>query len=169
MDTIVVNDTNIFIDLISVNLLDEFFQLPIQIHTTDLVIHELEDPVQKQLVLTYISKKKLIEKKHSAAELSEIAELKNNSNNNVSIADCSVWLYAMKNQYTLLTGDAKLRKSASHSGVKVCGILKIFDMLVDEHQIIPMEKGAEKLAQLFRINNRLPSQEIRDRISKWGS
>ena len=32
METIVVNDTNIFIDLISVDLLDEFFSLPIDIH-----------------------------------------------------------------------------------------------------------------------------------------
>lgn len=41
MGTIVVNDTNIFIDLISVDLLDEFFSLPIDIHTTDFVINEL--------------------------------------------------------------------------------------------------------------------------------
>lgn len=35
MEKIVVSDTNIFIDLISVNLLDGFFSLPWEIHTTD--------------------------------------------------------------------------------------------------------------------------------------
>lgn len=48
MGTIVVNDTNIFIDLISVDLLDEFFSMPIDIHTTDLVVHELTEPLQQK-------------------------------------------------------------------------------------------------------------------------
>ena len=48
MGTIVVNDTNIFIDLISVDLLDEFFSLPIDIHTTDFVVHELTEPLQQK-------------------------------------------------------------------------------------------------------------------------
>lgn len=48
METIVVNDTNIFIDLIAVDLLDKFFSLPIEIHTTDFVVHELTEPLQKK-------------------------------------------------------------------------------------------------------------------------
>lgn len=126
MRTIVVNDTNIFIDLISVDLLDEFFSLPIEIHTTDFVIHELTDPLQQAKVEPYIINRKLTVKRHSAAEVMEIAEFRNNCDNNVSITDCSVWLYAQKNNYTLLTGDGKLRKSASKSGVDICGILKVF-------------------------------------------
>ena len=49
MDILVVNDTNIFIDLISVDLLDDFFNLPIGVHTTDLVLNELTDesPLQQ--------------------------------------------------------------------------------------------------------------------------
>ncbi len=43
METVVVSDTNIFIDLISVDLLDEFFRLPFEIHTTDFIIHELKE------------------------------------------------------------------------------------------------------------------------------
>ncbi len=38
MEKIVVSDTNIFIDLISVNLLDGFFSLPWEIHTTDMIM-----------------------------------------------------------------------------------------------------------------------------------
>lgn len=38
---IVVNDTNLFIDLIHAELIDFFFQLPFEVHTTDFVVDEL--------------------------------------------------------------------------------------------------------------------------------
>ena len=38
---IVVNDTNIFIDLHSIGLLESFFALPIKVHTVDFVINEI--------------------------------------------------------------------------------------------------------------------------------
>ena len=41
MEIVVVSDTNIFIDLYNVDLLDEFFSLDIEIHTTDFVMNEL--------------------------------------------------------------------------------------------------------------------------------
>lgn len=50
MDIIVVNDTNIFIDLMSVDLLDDFFRLPIEIHTTDFVLNELTDESQHNAI-----------------------------------------------------------------------------------------------------------------------
>lgn len=149
METIVVNDTNIFIDLIAVDLLDKFFSLPIEIHTTDFVVHELTEPLQKKKVEFYIKQNKLTVKLHSAIEVMEIAEFQTTCDNNVSITDCSVWLYAQKNNYVLLTGDSKLRKSASKSGVEVCGILKIFDMLVEDYKIISKQNGAEMLTKLF--------------------
>lgn len=167
MGAIVVNDTNIFIDLMSVNLLDDFFRLPIDIHTTDFVINELTDISQQDKVKFFIKEQKLTIKSHSENEVMEIAEFQNNCENNVSIADCSVWLYAQKNNYILLTGDAKLRKSAIKSGIEVCGILKIFDMLVEDYQIISKQHGANMLNMLFKINNRLPSREIEKRLNKW--
>lgn len=51
------NSKRIFIDLISVDLLDEFFSLPIDIHTTDFVIHELTEPLQQKKVESYIKTK----------------------------------------------------------------------------------------------------------------
>ena len=66
-----------------------------------------------------------------------------------------------------MTGDGKLRKSASKSGVEVCGILKILDMLVEDYQIISKQNGADMLEKLFKINNRLPSREIENRLNKW--
>lgn len=47
---IVVNDTNIFLDLISVGLLDVVFKLPIKFHTVDYVIAEIADDMQRKSV-----------------------------------------------------------------------------------------------------------------------
>lgn len=167
MDIIVVNDTNIFIDLISVDLLNDFFRLPIGIHTTDFVLNELTDKSQSDAVQRHVSLKHLTVKRYSGTEVAEIVSFHETCHNNVSIADCSVWLYAKNNGYTLLTGDARLRSSAQKSGVSVCGIIYIFDMMVEVFKIIPPDVGAERLEMLYQINNRLPSREIENRIREW--
>lgn len=46
---ILVNDTNIFIDLHSVGLLEEMCRLPYEIHTVDLVVAEIADADQRRI------------------------------------------------------------------------------------------------------------------------
>ena len=45
---IVVTDTNIFIDMISLDMLDLFFELPFRIHTTDFVMNEFTESYKEQ-------------------------------------------------------------------------------------------------------------------------
>ena len=171
MDAIVVSDTNIFIDLCSIGLLDSFFDLPLQIHTTDFVINELshpKHPEQKDRVLRFYDSKKLTIKAFSINEVMEVVVFQSKCGNNVSITDCSVWLYAKENNYRLITGDSKLRKSAIASGTTVVGILFIFDKLV-EYSILMPNVAHSKLLELSKINNRLPSKEIEKRIKLWGT
>ena len=52
MEKIVVSDTNIFIDLISVSLLDGFFSLPWEIHNTDMIMKELKDSNHHDTAIT---------------------------------------------------------------------------------------------------------------------
>ena len=104
---IVVNDTNIFIDLHSIRLLDQFFELPITVHTVDFVINELTDEVQFKAINKYIENGKLKVQSFEADELLEIIELQSKTGGNVSIPDCAVWNYAKKHNYTLLTGDGE--------------------------------------------------------------
>lgn len=165
METIVVNDTNIFIDLCKINLLNEFFALPLQIHTTDFVIGELVEKDQRDSVLAFYKAQKLFIKSHSAKEVAEIAAFQAECKNNVSIADCSVWLYSKQNQFLLITGDNKLRKSAIASGTAVSGILYIFNQLV-EHAIISPQQCIDKLNELSDQNIRLPRKEI-EKIVKY--
>ena len=159
METVVVSDTNIFIDLYDVGLLNEFFSMDIQVHTTDFIINELTVEDQKRSVLDFADR--LYIKKFTADELVNLFafQQKKQKDTNVSIQDCSVWSYAQENDYTLLTGDGKLRKSAIKEGTRVRGILYLFDKMVSDGIISPY-KASEKIQQLRSKNGRLPSKEI---------
>lgn len=43
LESIVVSDANIFMDLCTVDLLNEFFSLPWTIHTTDMILSEIRE------------------------------------------------------------------------------------------------------------------------------
>ncbi|MBP5424302.1 MAG: hypothetical protein J6Y78_17860 [Paludibacteraceae bacterium] len=168
MEIIVVSDTNIFIDLIEIELLDEFFSLPWEIHTTDMVVYELKDAIQRNNVLKYISEGSLL--MDACDEKAMLALMKfyalHRETTNVSIQDCSVWFYAKNNGCILLTGDSKLRSAALKTGVDVHGILFIIDNLIDKH-LLAKETAVNKLNKLKLLNPRLPLSEIDKRIKIW--
>ncbi len=163
---IVVNDTNIFIDLYSIGLLESFFKLPINVHTVDFVLNELTEKEQFMAVNQYVKEGRLKIKTFNPNELLAIVDLQIDAKGNVSFTDCAVWYYAQNNNYTLLTGDSQLRKRAIESNVSVKGIIYIFDLLV-EYNIIPSQLAAVKLHELLTINPRLPRRIIQERIETW--
>lgn len=169
MKKIVVNDTNVFIDLHEVGLLDKFFLLPWEIHTTDFVMYELLREGQKDAVSRFEQDGLLHIATFDIKEIQAINKLfkQFDARTNVSITDCSVWYYARENNFTLLTGDRKLRKSAVGDGVEVRGIIYVFDELV-ESCIISPQIASEKLVMLRDINPRLPKDEIEKRLKHWG-
>jgi hypothetical protein len=168
MKKIVVNDTNVFIDLYEVGLLEEFFSLPWEVHTTDFVMLELLREGQHDTVAIYKADKRLIVPVFEPKEMIEIGNLFQQYVNrtNLSLTDCSVWYYAKVNNYILLTGDRKLRIASVFDGVEVHGVIYVFDRLV-ELDMISRQVAVEKLQQLYSINPRLPKEEIDKRISKW--
>ena len=168
MKKIVVNDTNVFIDLYEIGLLEKFFSLPWEVHTTDFVMLELQREGQHYTVAKYKTDKRLIVPVLEAKELLEIGNLYQHSlkRTNLSLTDCSVWYYAKVNNYILLTGDRKLRTVSLFDGVEVHGVLYVFDSLV-ELDIITRRFAVEKLQKLYAINPRLPKEEIEKRITKW--
>ena len=165
-ETIVISDTNIFLDLISVNLLKEFFCLPCNFSTTDFVINEIIQPVQQKQIDIFVKSKKLDVVSFDSTELAQITSMFAGSKNNTSLSDCSVWYYAKQTGGRLLTGDGNLRKSAEADNIKVSGILFIFDNLI-EYGILDKKKAADLLEQLTKINMRLPKAECEQRISDW--
>lgn len=168
MKKIVVNDTNVFIDLYEVGLLEEFFTLPWEVHTTDFVMLELQREGQHETVAKYKDGKRLVVPVLEAEEMLEIGYLyqQNQNRTNLSLTDCSVLFYAMINNYILLTGDRKLRKASVFDGVEVHGVIYVFDQLV-ELDIISRQVAVDKLQKLYNLNPRLPKEEIDKRINKW--
>ena len=167
MKKIVVSDTNIFIDLISINLLDGFFCLPWEIHTTDMIVQKLIKSEQHKAITRLKENGHLIVKKFDGEELAQLARMKlERLTSNASIQDCSVWKLAKDLECALLTGDNKLRKIVQNDNIEVHGILYLFDKML-EHKIMDNEPAINKLQSLFSINSRLPKEEIDKRIALW--
>ena len=161
----VVNDTNIFFDLIYADLLDEFFQLEITVYTTDLILSEIEEPEQADLIQNFVTDGRLRIEKLSFEALTNLIAMQE-SHRGLSIEDCSVWYISKQNNFTLLSGDGLLRRTASRDGVNVKGLLYILDKLV-ETDIIEPNTAADKLEQLLEKGTRLPQNECDSRLHEW--
>lgn len=151
---IIVNDTNIFIDLYSCNLLDDFFMLPYNIHTTDFVMNELKEDEQRKVVTKFRNSGQLTIKSFDPQEILSIWEYYRMANKvcNLSIEDCSVLKYTKSlNGARLLTGDKTLRTRAE----------------LVKHKIISPKEAVYHLKLLIEKNVRLPKDEIEKRFILW--
>lgn len=163
---ILVNDTNIFIDLHSVGLLEELCRLPYEIHTVDFVAAEIEDADQRKIFDELVDGGGIFIDGFTADEVIEIVEEHSAVSGNLSIPDCSVCYFARKHQVPMLTGDKRLRRYAEQQSIEVHGILFIFDEFV-RHGIVSTAIAADRLEKLLTLNARLPKSEIRDRLRRW--
>lgn len=161
---IAVNDANIFIDLFEIDLIDTFFKLKLDMHTTNLVMNEL-DLEQKLALENQVTTKKLIVKKLNEKELENL-NANEISSSKLTKQDVSVYAYAKELKATILTSDNRLRKAAKEKGFEVHGILWVFETMIDE-KLITKKKAIEKLIELMKINTWLPMNECHKRIEKW--
>lgn len=168
MKQIVVADTNMFIDLHAAGLLDVFFRMPWDVHTTDFVMLNLQREDKKSAVLAFKDKGMLHVAEQEFDEIIEINKLEQRygKKTHVSLIDCSVWYYAKQNGYILLSCDRNLRQSATSDGVDVKGIRDVFDMMVVKGAI-SLESASEKLTLLKTINQRLSKDETEKRFKQW--
>ena len=165
MNIIVVSDTNVFIDLISIGLQEQFFQLPMEIHTTDMVVLEIKRSGQHEIINDLIERHCIKVKTHTPIEMQPFFQAEH-KRYNLSPADFSVLTYSKNNNYMLLTGDGNLRKVALSEGVEVHGTIYIISEMV-EHHILSELQGAQKLEILLNSNQRLPKSIINHLIEKW--
>jgi len=164
---IIINDTNVFLDLYDVGLLETFFQLPVTVHTIDLVVNEITRPDEQKAIQALIGKGQLLVKEYSAQDLNDLFMFNVACGGNLTLTDSTVIYYAKSlPDCRILTGDRQLRNRAEQRGIKVSGILYVFDQLV-EHGLLSHVEAAKRLSALFKINTRLPKVEIEARIEKW--
>lgn len=162
---IIINDANILIDLVHLNLMNEFTQLEMELKTTDFVYEELNED-QKDTITNFIDSGDIeliiTEEEEDFISINNILE----NSSGLSFEDCSVWHYANKLDGILLSGDGRLRKQAIANGISVRGILYIFDQLL-LNDLITFEYAIEKIEELFEINPRLPIQSKNERVLSW--
>mgnify|MGYP004449101157 CR=1 FL=1 len=163
---IVISDTNIFIDLVDASLVDAFFALPFEVHTTTYILEELLKMEQRAALEKHIANGRLHITSLEGEEFIDLLLLYNGAGSNLSVNDCSVWLLASMKDGALLTGDGNLRKKATQHGLEVHGILYVFDKLV-EYDVISTAKAHAALEFLSHHNKRLPKSDLEKRLELW--
>lgn len=106
MREVVVNDTNILIDMHSAGLLDYLCLSQVRFHTVDLVIEELRrSPYKRPLIEKLIQEGSLYVADIPAEEMSNISAAHSaySRHTNLSFVDCAVMAYAKKHNFRLLT------------------------------------------------------------------
>lgn len=162
---IVINDTNILIDLFNAGLLEYCKRLNIEFRTLDVVMEEITVEEQKNAINRLVDDGTLtvctLTGEQVATVFKKIEFYAKNCN--LSPEDISVMVYAIDNNCRLLTGDKALRDKATLENVTVSGILYLTDML-SSNGIIPPIEMIHALEQLLMSNGRLPKKLIRERI-----
>jgi predicted nucleic acid-binding protein len=155
---LIITDTNIFFDIISIGALPEFFSLDYEICTTEFVIEEIIESDQKEAIEVFIRAKEIYVIGFSSEEIGEIQSF-STSKTFKGITDKSVLWKSYQLKCPLLTGDKKLRKEAEANGIDVHGTIWVIDTLV-ENGLIDRFKGIELLERLKSVNSSLPFDEI---------
>lgn len=162
---IAINDANLFIDLFEIHLIDSFFLLNLEFHTTSLILAEL-DPNQLTYIQKFVEIGKLKIREISIAEIETFKNLPVQTQK-LSINDLSLYFYALElKECMILTGDNRLKKEAEKIGFEVHGVLWVFEELV-KYDFLEAKKASEILELLKRINLWLPIKECDRMIEKW--
>lgn len=128
---VVVNDANILIDIIKLQLVEAFFSLDWEFHSTNLIVeNELYDE-QVEVLKPYIQAGRLIIDELSAEDMLEIIKTLEEKPQ-LSDKDCSALVFAKKLKASLLTSDNTLRKFAKQKHIEVHGHLWVFDALIEQ-------------------------------------
>lgn len=164
---LVIKDANIFIDLYEIDLLEYLAKLDMEVYITDFVAEtEITESGQQKALKALINCNQIQVLTSTNQEIVEIMEISNQESNRLSIQDCSNLYFAKMMHATLLTNDNLLRSASKKHGVKVHGIIWLFDLWVD-NKILTREIAAKKMIALWKINNWLPYEEMKKRIGEW--
>lgn len=167
---IVVNDTNILIDLYESGLLKYCDAVKLEFHTLDMIVEEVEEVNQRTAVDELVERGVLKVKSLSGEQMTTLMQKidENDGKCNLSPEDISVMIYAKENGYRLLTGDKTLRKAAMLENVTVSGILFLTNKMIDDN-VISGPEMADALERMIGTNKRLPLKQIREKIDELRS
>lgn len=165
MTRIAIQDANILIDLVNIDLFSHCLALEYKFSTTQLIFDSELNERQIASIQVHIDSGKFTIINISADELSAI-QVMSTEDSRLSEQDWSAIYYAQKEDALLLSGDRILRRVSESKGIEVCGILWLFDQLVDK-SILPKSDACRFIQALMKQNKRLPFEECQKRINNW--
>ena len=158
---VIINDTNIWIDLKLTNIIEKVFLLPYELAVPDILYNdELKDMDGELLEANGI---KIIEMTND--EVVETAE-RSGMTNRVSFNDLTTLVVAKSRGYILVTGDGNLRKIAKSENVELRGTICLIDEMVSNN-ILDIGEAALICKKLLQLKRRLPKEELQLRIKRW--
>jgi len=157
----------VFFDMMSIEILPDFFGLDFEICTTDFVVAEIKKIEQADQIQTFIRSKQLTVFKFTVEELEAVLNLKTTRNLR-RITDKSVLWKALELKCTLLTGDKNLRNEAQEQGLEVRGSLWVIRILAEKDKIRATQ-AIQFLELLKSVNGSVPKEEIDKLISQLKS
>lgn len=164
--TILITDTNIFLDLIEGDILAQLFELPHQIHTTDIILSNELAPAQQALLDDFVAVGKLEVRSFTVTELMRIGEWVEAAR--LEAGEMSVLFHAQQVGGILLSGDAAFRRYAREQGMAVHGTLWVLDELV-AHAVLSPRAAHQALSQMLAqgSDRRLPKAPCEARLKRW--
>ena len=160
--TVLVSDTSVIIDLERGELLESVFQLAVDFAVPDLLFHrELAGPLGDRLLAFGLRVEEL-----SPGEVQGATVLRR-ADATLSLPDTFAFALAQGRQWTLLTGDAGLRRTAEAHALDVHGTLWVLDQL-EAQGFCSLEVLAAGLAKASgHPRCRLPRAEVNARLTRY--
>jgi predicted nucleic acid-binding protein len=153
-------DTNVLIDLHRGGIVEQFFALPFEFVSPDVIIAELEEPDGRALELLG-----LISAELGSDQVLEVDFLWEH-NLDIAVNDIFALVLASHAGLPLLTGDRRLRVLADKHRVTVHGTFWILDEMVG-HSILTKGQAAHALRRMLDAGSRLPPTECAQRLRLW--
>lgn len=156
---LLISDANILIDMDEGQLLTDFFQLPYQFKTPDILFEEElrqhhSDLLTLGLLLGGLSPDTVL----SAYQMRQ-------KHSGLSMNDCFAMALAQQESCPLISGDMNLRRAAAKEMVLVKGTLWVVEELVI-HNIIDKPVALHAYDKMRRAGRRLPWDQAKQRFEK---
>ena len=132
---VAVKDACVLIDLANGGLLDAWFQLGIETHTTDLVVRQLKTDRHWQAVSVFVEAGLLRVTTLSGEQIVQMQQ--DLGGLPVGVEDRTVLFLALELDAILITGDRRLRIEGLRRKLEVRGLLWILDEMVARQKLTP--------------------------------
>ena len=160
LPSVLVTDTNIWIDLENGKILADVFRLPYQFFTTDFAVEEFVHPGWAALQDLGLQTHGL--EPEYVLELGQLRQ----AHRQLSIIDLAALLLARALEASLVTGDRRLNELAKAQGLPVHGMLWILDEMVI-HRVLSASQAGIALRGMLDQGASLPDGECQMRFGRW--